>query len=276
MEPRKDPAPQTAVPASDAALLQRKIRARRKPYHLLDRAERLTLDRDRVFRLRLAVDATGDRSIFDNDIRPDVWDYANRTLPKLIASGKIFNIRSRAGGPTFAELVMPDDGIDYALAEDLAADTIKSALPRFERSVLEQWDGYRDDTATLGTYCVGLCSLVFAGPFRKMQRHQKRFHYGDGIDPDSPLVSTSIWDQPEAVIYDVEFERHVEIIDDPNEQLIVRLDSAGATERDIAEILELSVKAVEYRKKKSRAKLRAFWQAEAARDDFRGNAAASA
>lgn len=230
--------------------------------------ERLVLDLERVDRYRMAVAATDDTSVFTNEIQPDVWDYANRTLPSLIASGEIFTIRSRAGGIAASDLVMPPDGIPFTVAEDLGADAIVKALKPFEKAVQDKWDGYRPNAATLGTYFVGLCSQVFPGPFRKWDTQAGRLSGADVL-PEQAIGATSVWDQPEAVIYDIEFERHIEIIGDPLEEAIVRYDVDGATNREIAEVLQITEKTVEYRLKKTRAAGQARWRQEATTEIFR-------
>lgn len=268
MGPSKKPQPSTTPTAAGSRTVQQRKSRQELPYHLLSSEKRLALDIERVDRYRLAVSALGDFTVFKTEIQTDVWAYANRTLPKLIASGKIFGIRSRVGGPHFADLVMPDEGIDLDIAEDLAADTITKALSRFEQSVLRQWDGHRSDAATLGTYFIGLCSLVFPGPFRSWQRETHRLQF-IGLDVHHSMSATNAWDCPEAAIYDVEFERHIELIENPLEKIIVRLDSDGLTDREIAEVLDLTEKKVEYRLKKSRLAGQARWEAEQAADDFR-------
>ena len=144
--------------------------------------QRLRFDIDRVDSFRLAVSTCGDYSIFENEISTDVWEYANRTLPNLIASGKVFDIRMRLGQISVDDLAFPDDGIDFDVAEDLAADSITAALKVFSKPVLNNWNGRHENPAVLGTYFVNLCSMTFPGPFRKWQRDTQRLDYL-GINP---------------------------------------------------------------------------------------------
>lgn len=271
-QPRQGVAPTVGT---GSPLLQRK--RFRKPYHTLNRLERLVLDQDRVNRFRLAVSANGDYAVYHEEIRPDVWDYANRTLPTLVASGRVFTIRSRLGQPHFEDLVLPADGIDLAVAEDLSAETIERALGPFGRIVLTKWDAVRPDAATLGPYFINLCSMVFPGPFRRWHRTARALDYfGAQLDPDLSLGASSVWDEPDAAIYEIEFERYIDFIEDPVDEMIIRLDDLDLTDPQIAEVLDLRPKQVEYRLSKFRRQAQVRWAAEQAADNFRGQAAPGA
>ena len=232
--------------------------------------QRLALDNERVDRYRFAATSADDHSIYEAEIRPDVWDYANRTFPKLIASGKVFTIRAELGQPFYDDLVMPPDGIPFDIAEDLSADSITAALRGFPSEVLHEWDGRRENPAVLGSYFINRCCLTFPGPFRKWQRSAELEYLS--IDPDNSLRAASAWDEPEAAIFDIEFNRYVELIDDPLEQTIVRLDSDGVLDREIAAVLDISEKSVEYRLKKVRLINQARYESERSADSFRDNA----
>ena len=261
--------PHNRAPAGGADRVQQRTVLRdRRHYHELSPAERLDLDRERVDRFRLGVSAIDDFGVFETEILPDVWDYANRTLPALIMKGEVFHIRSRAGGPHYQDLVVPPGGIDPDTAQDLAASTIEKAVPGLRDSILEKWDGYRDDTARLGTWFVTLCSFYFVGQFRRWRRDTARLTY-IGLDLDARVGATTAWEQPEAVIFDVEFERHLDLIGDPVDVNIVRLDDIDLTDSEIAEVLDLTAKKVEYRLKKFRRTAQARWDFEKAADNLR-------
>ena len=133
------------------------------PIHSMAPEQRLPLDNERVDRYRFAATSADDHSIYEAEIRPDVWDYANRTFPKLIASGKVFTIRAELGQPFYDDLAMPSDGIPFDIAEDLSADSITAALRGFPSAVLHEWDGRRENPAVLGSYFINRCCLIPLG-----------------------------------------------------------------------------------------------------------------
>lgn len=257
-----------------------RLQQRRVAYADLDGEGRLALDVERVrqWRLQASIDQAAGDEVFHHDIEPDMWAYGHRVLPGMILDGDIARVLHRLSGYLPRDVGQAAGVIakDFDLAVELAMDTMMMTMPGVKESILTDWDGYRDDPACLGTWFVGLSSMKFPAVYRRWRRGEKAntgIHYSDQI----PLTGSMVEASPEAkVVFELEIDRHLELIDDPLEQTIARLDALDLTDREIAELLDITVNVVDYRLRKTRRRARSRRDQEFARDFFTDPATATA
>ena len=222
----------------------------------LTREERQERDRDRLLRMQLE---GYDGPTWHDEVRPDVWAYAYRVLPKKIETGEIFAMRARLCGKPANDLSLPDEGICRADAEDLASDVAASAITPFQYQLKRGvWDVSRD--ITFRSWFINLCALRFAAPYRKWLRERDRCPGA----PDPGEHDTE--PEPSSVIYVVEFERYLDRVSDPTTKAMICMDIAGCSDVDIAEVTRTTVKAVEGRLARMRQDARRLRDREALRD----------
>lgn len=211
-----------------------------------DRQER---DRERLLRMQLE---GFDGPTWWDEVRPDVWVYANTVLPGLITNGEIFMIRVGLGAPAADDLRLPPAGISRYDAEDLAADVAIGAIAVFQRQLREdRWDLTRD--MTFRSWFVNLCALRFPSHYRLWLRDRARLRSVD-IDPDTEEFQSEL--SPSSVIYVVEFERALDRVKDSLTKAMICFDLAGYTDKEIASATSTTLKTVERRLARERDKAR--------------------
>jgi DNA-directed RNA polymerase specialized sigma24 family protein len=172
------------------------------------------------------------------------------TLRKLIMKGTVWGLYHELGGQGSSDLRIPIGGVDREDAYDLAAETVLGALPVLRHQLLAgRWSA--DGGASVVTWSVNLTILRLPGPWRawrktRVLRLPDRFTETER-DRD---------EQPEAIVYSVEFERHVELLDDDLLEAVLRLDCNGLSDAEIAKELGRTVKSVEYRLGVARQRVR--------------------
>jgi DNA-directed RNA polymerase specialized sigma24 family protein len=199
-------------------------------------------------------------------IRDDVHVYAVPVLTSMILKGTVWGFYHHLGGTSASDLRTPSRGIDRQDAYDLAADAVLGALPILRHQLITgRWDPTR--RASIRTWFVSLAILRLPGPWRVWKRHRvARLPARLDQHPDSG-------DRPDAIIYSIEFEHHVELLDDDLLETIVRLDCAGLTDREISELIDRTVKSTEYQLSKARSRLRRRASYETWLDQQRGGIA---
>jgi DNA-directed RNA polymerase specialized sigma24 family protein len=141
-------------------------------------------------------------------------------------------------------------------------------LPLLRRQLLEgKWNPDRDNPASINTWFVNLAVLCLPAPWRAWRR-ERRIQFVT-LDPDHDVID--LRDQPDAVIYTIEFERHLEFLD-PDLALMVRLDATEWEDAEIAAAVGRSLKSVEYHLAKARRTARARRNRENLRDNGTGAA----
>lgn len=225
-----------------------------------DRRERVRYNREKAALRRrsdaeLVADLQLQASLPLVDGREEAWvmierrvsSYTLRTLPAMIVDGRAWAGYRKLGRPAARDLVMPVRPIDAEDARDLAAGTVPPALPHLRRQLLAgRWDP--TGGAALTTWFNNLCIMFLPGPWRAWRREHSMLSRRVELDPER-FVDPST--RPDAVIYEIEFERYVEILDDDLADL-VRLDADGFTDAEIAQAVGRTSKSVEYRLAKAR------------------------
>jgi DNA-directed RNA polymerase specialized sigma24 family protein len=196
-------------------------------------------------------------------VRDDVHAYAMPVLASLIMKGVVWGLHHQLGGQPANDLRIPVGGVDWEDAHDLAAEAVLGALPILHHQLIAgRWDP--NGGASIRTWAVNLSILRLPGPWRawrktRLPRLPKRVDQ----QPDRDH-------QPEAIVFSIEFERHVELLDDDLLETLVRLDCTGLTDPEIAERVERTVKSVEYRLRTARQAMRRRAAREARLDDRHG------
>lgn len=270
--------------AGSRRLVQRNARARRRlldrlPLEELDamsREDRLARDRDLVRRIQLEASLTPPADdTWRQVIWPELYEYAVAVLPSMLLTGRMFEIRARRGRGFGGELRLPDDrAMSYDDAYDIAADVAIDALPDLQRQLLaNRWKGDRPDAAALRSWFVTLCCFKVARPYNCWLRDSSWVPLSE-LDPDAHPPARG--QEPSAVIYDLEFERHLTFVDDDLDKEIIRLDADGWRDPEIAVAIDETVKVVEYRLAKARRAARRRRDLERRRDSFREFASVTA
>jgi|GEM_PF-7053245 len=205
-------------------------------------------DRDRLREFLLEA-SNGD---FDGPawrvIRNDAWVTGARVVASMIRTDRVWGRYRQLRQIAAHDLRTPAVGISRDDAYHLACDSVERALPLLRRQLLEgKWDPDRDNPASINTWFVNLAVLCLPGPWR-VWRRQRRAQLVS-LDPDHEVID--LRDQPDAVIYTIEFERHLEFFD-PELASMVRLDAAEWEDAEIAAAVGRSVKSVEYHLAKAR------------------------
>lgn len=224
--------------------------------------ERQQRDRDRLLLMQLE---GFDGPTWWTAVRPDVWTYAGRVLPGLIERGEIFTIRVALGAPAADDLRLPSAGMSRYDCEDLASEVALGAISVFHKQLRKgTWDLARD--MTFRSWFVNLCALRFPAPYRLWLRERNRCVPGT-LDPDAEERHSDL--SPSSVIYVVEFERSIGRVEDPVTKAMICLDLAGYTDKEIAHATRMTIKAVESRLARERAKSRKLRDQESRRDSAR-------
>lgn len=226
------------------------------------RDERQQRDRDRLLLMQLE---GFDGPTWRNVVRPDVWFYALRVLPKLIETGAIFARRVDLCRQPADDLALPVGGISVDDAEDLASEVASGSVKFFHDQLKAgQWDITKD--ITFRTWFVNLCVLRFPGPYRHWLRDRRKL--GE-LRPDLPDETGG--ESPTSVIYVVEFERYLSRIPDQYTKAMIVMDSQGYTDAEIADATRKTIKAVEGRLGRARREARERRNLEATLDRPKGS-----
>ena len=240
----------------------------------LARAERLEADADSVDRWRMAMSVDpDDHRVYENEIRPRVFEYLAGRLPGLARSGKLQERAGKLKAPGYfestAHMRMGDDDIDdLGLALTVAVDR------RLRETLKTKWDGRRPGATNITSWATNLAALMYPRQLKRIlsQKDVLSFARRDLalIDPsDEDLARSGVIGTDPAITVSMthEIEIHLDhsADEDPRDREILILDLLDFSDAEIAELLETTVKVVEYRLQKLRnsARLRR------AEDDFR-------
>lgn len=181
-------------------------------------------------------------------IRNDILGYAIPVLTAFIREGKVWGLYHRLGGPPAADLRTPARGVGHDDAHDLASDTVLGSLAVLRRQLIAgRWE--HTGGASIRTWAVGLAIHRLPGSWRSWQKTRPlRLPRRTEHLPDA--------DRPEAIVYTVDYERQVDLLDDDLLEAVIRLDCAGLSDREIGEAIGRTVKSVEYQLAKARRQLR--------------------
>lgn len=229
---------------------------------LYNRGQAALSDEDKVLQLQLEASLGELNGAAWRKIRDDVWVYCTKVLTSMICTGTVWGHYRELGGLSATDLRHPSRGIEREVAHDLASDTVAGALPILQNQLITgQWRP--DQGAAIRTWATGLAILRLPGVWRKWRRNVPAEAATFLLD-DRPSAETA----PEAIIYTLEFERYVELLDRKLRPL-VRLDCDGSTDAEIAAAAELTIKQVEYRLRKARSTLRHQAELERSREHRR-------
>lgn len=240
----------------------------------LSRAERLEADVDSVDRWRLAISVhPDDHNVYETEIRPRVFEYLASHLPGLARSGRLQERAGRLSAPGFfestAHLKMGDDDIDdLGLALTVAVDK------RLRETLKTKWDGRQPGATNITSWATNLAALMYPRQLKRILSQQDVLSFArrdlaliDPTDEDlarSGLIGT---DPSITVSMTQEIEIHLDHAgdQDPRDREILVMDLLDFSDAEIAELLETTVKVVEYRL----LKLRTSARLRRAEDDFR-------
>lgn len=202
--------------------------------------ERLAADGDLVDRLML----DGYRGPRWENFRRGAVEYALPILTAWVVSGEIASKCAQRGRPL--RLIRPAQ-VNGA-AEDLAVETVAIALDGFQHDVLVpgKWDRTRG--ASLHTYFVGRCILVFPNVYRDWRRAYVRSSPVQRAEPlQADLTDRGVWSDPERItLVRATLKRTIEELEETTGEVVL-LDAAGYEDQEIAARVGLTRKAVELR-----------------------------
>lgn len=207
-------------------------------------------DRDRLLEFQLEVSTGTEDGPAWRAIRDDAWVYAQRTVRRMILQGVVWQRYHELGQPQARDLRMPARGVNFDDAHTLASLAVERAIPVLRQQLLDnKWSPDRERSASINTWTVNLAVLCLRAPWRAWRRDQRAQPSFVPLDPDREI---DLRDRPEACLYTLEFERHVELLGDPDLSLVVRLDAADWEDAQIADHLDRSRKSIEYMLAKAR------------------------
>jgi DNA-directed RNA polymerase specialized sigma24 family protein len=219
------------------------------------------LEENRAQHVAMQLEASVGRSTtWDNLVKPDLWTYGARVLPKKIITGEIFRMMREVKGPRASDLALPaeDPEMTWEEAHDLASDIVIWALKSFKGVLLEDWRP--DGGASFRTYFVGKCCHGFAAVYRKWLRQRARQMGRENVDELQDDKVPAARDRPEqAAIIRLQIDHYLEGCDDDLELAITVLDGLEYPNRMIAELLCKTEKVVEYRIDKNRQRAKDRW-----------------
>lgn len=222
----------------------------------------LALDVARVTALQLETSGGEENGPAWHAVRDDVWVYALPVLTSMLLKGTVWAQYRVLGGNPARDLNTPIGGIKSEEAHDIASTTLLNALPVLRLQLVNgRWDPTIPGAASVRTWAVNLCILRLPGPWRQWRRDRL---------VQLEVLPANLEDErpeqhPDAVLYRLEFERYVELLDDGLREPML-LDAEADTDVEIAQALGLTVKSVEYRLAKARQISRVRRDHEAARD----------
>jgi hypothetical protein len=249
----------------------------RRKTGLYNPAGRLTpsIDQDRGRLTRFQYPAGHDAAWAE--IKAEVWEYANRVLPKMIEDGRIWRQYRKLGGGGADLLARTSVVTTRQERRDLAADVILKSIPiYYEQLKRNKWDPTKN--TMMVSWFTNLCVLRFPKPWRDFISERVADNLLVEIDAN---LEAHVDERPDAIIYTIEFERYLERIDDEDTRTMIRLDATEHTDKQIAARINVSRahtdpitrKIVEHRLSRARKDARTHRAREAAREELGGIAA---
>lgn len=223
-----------------------------EPEHLTlaENVDRLAADFELVTDLGLVGFQGRDWTVFSTELAR----YGMAVIAGWMRRGLIFH-RCRQRG--FGGLPPIDRPFDEDEIEEITGETVAKALVHFRRDVLmaRKWD-YRKG-ATLRTYFVGQCLIRFANIYRRWWGNEIRNANAltdetDLLDHLLPVVASPAGQAIDRATASV----LLETVKDPRVRVAMYMTADGRTQAEIAEALNVTVKAVERMLANERQRLR--------------------
>lgn len=213
-------------------------------------AERLRADAELVLAVQLA-----------GYVGP-VWDafadalaaYGFQVMIAWIVTGEVYR-QCRLKGFGGSDITAPTWRVERAAAEELALETVAVSVRAFRDQVLPTGRWQAKGGASVKTYFIGQCLIRFPTVFRRWRREQQPH-------PSFPLTGAELRpagasDEPETrAVAKLELQRLLRQTGGHQKQAMLILDAEGFSHPEIAEILEVSTRAVESQLYRHRAKHR--------------------
>ncbi|WP_199438995.1 RNA polymerase sigma factor [Umezawaea beigongshangensis] len=207
---------------------------------------------------RLRVDAVLCQYFRERGFTGPAWEffvqrllgYGLSSVTALVRSEAIFGRCTRRGRPVNAERLPPAD------AEELASDVVREGFELFRREGLVRGGWRPDGGASLRSYFLNACVLVFPNAYRRWQTSRRTWQHVPLLDswPEESLRETTA--SPERLVVaraavDSIFRRLGE-----NASAVMFLVDQNYTHAEIAEIMRITPRAVEARVRRARATAR--------------------
>jgi DNA-directed RNA polymerase specialized sigma24 family protein len=157
-----------------------------------------------------------------------------------LASGIIFSFCARRGRP----LGRPPDFWTSDDRHELVLETVALALKEFRERALVRKLWSPDGGASLKTYFIGTCLFVFPNVFRTWQRGEARWSQIELADAPPDLEAATHDDPASIVPLRVDMTDELRSLD-PRTAAVIILTAERYTQQEIAEILGMTVRAVE-------------------------------
>jgi hypothetical protein len=166
-------------------------------------------------------------------------DYSYAVLRHWLVNGKIHEMaRSQGQGVRGLAKIPPGLIVSGDDAHELAVMTVQTSLRRFLRSLAEgDWDAHGG--ASLATFFVGRCLMVFPDVYQQWSRERMRWHAimenSHDIEAGRPVFAS--WSEDPAADALARTERKDSLAAlTPYERALLELSAAGYTTREIAEM----------------------------------------
>lgn len=157
-----------------------------------------------------------------------------------LASGIIFSFCARRGRP----LGRPPDRWSPDDRHELALETVATALKEFRERALVGKLWSPDGGASLKTYFIGTCLFVFPNVFRTWRRGEDRWSQIDLAEATPECEGASHDDPASIVSARVAVAEELRLLD-PRTAAVIVLTAERYTQQEIAEILGMTIRAVE-------------------------------
>lgn len=185
----------------------------------------------------------------------DLGSYALAVIDAWLNTGYIFAKAAKRGrpiGPTETERLQLQS--DSRLRQQLANGVVGAALVEFRDRGLNETGWRPDGGASLTTYLIGGCVLVFNNEFRMWQSSEKRWRINESTAPEELLFlenggtdhrRTGLFAAPAKATTDGDELARALAVLKPRERAIVQLFVEKYSYEEIAEITGTTVRGVE-------------------------------
>jgi len=173
--------------------------------------------------------------------------YALAVLRAWMYTGYIFKLAAGRGLHLYpVEAELDELARDSDARDELANMTVALALPKFRERALIRGGWQVEGGASIPTYFMGSCLYVFPNEFRRRRTSNRRWRqalWHKAVAPDpaiNPLTNPAV-----VISSNISVVDDLERIKSERQRIIVALTIDGYSQEEIAEILDMSVRAVE-------------------------------